>query len=127
MESGSRRAVMPITVISGSQLNADSLRQPWVMARLGFLRGRTAQGCRPVPACQQCFPVATSAHGRTGQADCRDQAGDEANEARAERSGAQGGCREKHGFPHPERGAFAKCQNSFRAGSRCIASGCGGL
>ena len=39
MESGSHRAVMPITVISGSQLNADSLRQPWVMAGLGFLRG----------------------------------------------------------------------------------------
>jgi hypothetical protein len=35
----SRRAVRPITVISGSQLNADSLRQPWVMAGLGFLRG----------------------------------------------------------------------------------------
>jgi len=30
---------MPITVISESQLNADSLRQPWVMAGLGFLRG----------------------------------------------------------------------------------------
>jgi hypothetical protein len=39
LESGSRRAVMPIAVISGSQLNTDSLRQPWVMAGLGFLRG----------------------------------------------------------------------------------------
>jgi hypothetical protein len=39
LEIGSRRAVRPIAVISESQLNADSLRQPWVMARLGFLRG----------------------------------------------------------------------------------------